>query len=109
MPSPALIERYAARTRVLKALAHPTRLFLVDELAAGERCVCELTEGIGDDMSTVSKHLSLLRDAGVVSSERRGQQIYYRLRVPCVLDIFGCVEGVLDGDEQGGATCRVRN
>lgn len=109
MPSTAIIELYAARTRVLKALAHPTRLFLVDTLAAGEKCVCELTEGIGDDISTVSKHLALLRDAGVVSSERRGQQIYYRLRVPCVLDIFGCIEGVLDGDEGRGTTCRARN
>lgn len=109
MPSTALSERYGARTRILKALAHPTRLYLVDELAKHERCVCELTDGIGDDISTVSKHLALLRDAGVVSSERRGQQVFYRLRVPCVLDIFGCIEGVLDGDHEGKTSCRARN
>jgi ArsR family transcriptional regulator len=95
--------------RILKALAHPTRLFLVEELAERERCVRELTERIGDDISTVSKHLALLRDAGVLSSERRGQQIFYRLRVPCVLDVFGCIEGVLDRDQEGASSCRVGN
>lgn len=109
MPSAQLSHRYASRVRILKALAHPTRLFLVEELASRERCVCELTERIGDDISTVSKHLAVLREAGVVSSERRGQQIFYRLRVPCVLEIFGCIEDVLSGDEVGARSCRVGN
>jgi DNA-binding transcriptional ArsR family regulator len=109
MPTTQLTDRYASRVRILKALAHPTRLFLVEELAGGPRCVCELTERIGDDISTVSKHLALLRDAGVLSSERRGQQIFYRLRVPCVLEIFGCVEGVLSVDGTGARSCRVAN
>ena len=109
MPSTRLTDRYAARVRVLKALAHPTRLFLVEELASRERCVCELTELVGDDVSTVSKHLALLRAAGVVSSERRGQQIFYRLQVPCVLEIFGCVEGVLCGGEMGAGSCNGAN
>ena len=85
-----------ARARVMKALAHPSRLFMVDELARGERCVCELTEMIGADVSTVSKHLALLKQAGIVLDERRGQQVFYRLRVPCILNFFGCVEAVLD-------------
>jgi DNA-binding transcriptional ArsR family regulator len=109
MPTTQLAGRYASRVRVLKALAHPTRLFLVEELASRERCVCELTERIGDDISTVSKHLARLREAGVVSSERRGQQIFYRLRVPCVLEIFGCVEGVLSGAATGAGSCRAAN
>ncbi len=85
-----------ARAKVMKALAHPSRLFIVDELSRGERCVCELTEMIGADVSTVSKHLALLKTAGVVLDERRGQQVFYRLRVPCILNFFGCVEAVLD-------------
>jgi len=85
-----------ARAKVMKALAHPSRLFIVDELSRGERCVCELTEMIGADMSTVSKHLSLLKKTGVVLDERRGQQVFYRLRVPCILNFFGCIEVVLD-------------
>jgi ArsR family transcriptional regulator len=85
-----------ARASVMKALAHPSRLFIVDELSRGERCVCELTEMIGADVSTVSKHLALLKKAGVVLDERRGQQVFYRLRVPCILNFFGCVEVVLE-------------
>jgi ArsR family transcriptional regulator len=84
-----------ARAKVMKALAHPSRLFIVDELSRGERCVCELTDMVGADVSTVSKHLALLKRAGVVLDERRGQQVFYRLRVPCILNFFGCVEAVL--------------
>ena len=84
-----------ARAKVMKALAHPSRLFMVDELSRGERCVCELTEMVGADVSTVSKHLTVLKRAGVVIDERRGQQVFYRLRVPCILNFFGCVEAVL--------------
>lgn len=83
------------RARILKALAHPTRLFIVDELSRGERCVCELTELVGDDISTVSRHLTVLRDAGILDSEKRGLQVWYRLKVPCVLNFFGCLEAVM--------------
>ena len=89
------VERYRRRARIVKALAHPTRLFIVDELSGGERCVCELTEMVGADISTVSRHLSVLREAGVVADEKRGQQVFYRLRTPCVLKFLGCVEAVL--------------
>ena len=87
---------YEARARVVKALAHPTRLFIVDELSRhGERCVCELTEMVGADMSTVSKHLSILKSVGVVDDDKRGNQVYYRLAVPCIVNFFKCIESVL--------------
>ena len=86
---------YEARARIIKALAHPTRLFLVDELSRGERCVCELTEMVGADMSTVSKHLAVLKAAGIVADEKRGSQVFYTIRCPCVLKFFECVETVL--------------
>lgn len=85
-----------ARVRVLKALAHPTRLFMVEELEKGERCVCDLTDMVGVDISTISKHLSVLKNAGVVVDDKRGNQVFYRLRVPCILNFFGCVESVLE-------------
>ena len=85
-----------ARSKVMKALAHPTRLFIVDELSRGERCVCDLTEKIGADVSTVSKHLTVLKRAGIVRDDKRGVQVFYRLRVPCILNFFGCVEAVLE-------------
>ena len=86
---------FEARARIIKALAHPTRLFIVDELSRGERCVCELTEMIGADMSTVSKHLSLLKSAGLVGVRKEGAQVNYRLKTPCVLQFLECVETVL--------------
>jgi len=86
---------YEARARIIKAMAHPTRLFIVEELSHKKICVCELTEMIGADVSTVSKHLSVLKSAGIVSDEKRGTQVYYNLRMPCVLNFFTCVESVL--------------
>ncbi len=96
--------RYKERAAVLKSLAHATRLFLVDELSKGERCVADLTEMVGADMSTVSRHLSVLKSAGIVSDEKRGAQVYYSLRVPCVLGFFGCVEDVIKADGTGGCS-----
>jgi ArsR family transcriptional regulator len=87
--------RYEARAKIIKALAHPTRLYIVDMLEEHEMCVCDLTEKIGADMSTVSKHLSVLKGAGIVSDEKRGTQVYYTLSIPCVLNFFGCVEAIL--------------
>lgn len=90
------LAKYQARAKIIKAMAHPTRLFIVDELAQnGERCVCELTEMVGADMSTVSRHLTILKNVGIVEDQRRGAQVYYRLRVRCVLNFFECVESVM--------------
>ena len=87
--------KYEARAKIIKALAHPARLLVVDELAQHhERCVCELTELIGSDMSTVSRHLAQLRNAGVIESEKRGQMVFYRLRVKCLQSLFSCIESV---------------
>jgi len=90
---------YDARAQVFKALGHPSRLLIVDELMQSERCVCDLTALVGSDMSTVSKHLSVLKAAGVVQDERRGAQIWYRLwyrlRMKCVTKFFTCVESEL--------------
>ena len=77
----------AEQARIFKALGHPSRLLMVHALRDGEQCVCDLQALVGDDMSTVSKHLSVLREAGVVSTERRGTSIYYQLSLGC-LDTF---------------------
>ena len=94
----------------MKALAHPTRLFLVDELSRGERCVFELTGMVGADMSTVSKHLSVLRAAGILEVEKRGVQVYYQLKTPCVMRFFDCVGEVLErsANEQMALACGTR-
>jgi len=94
--------RYAARAEVLKALAHPTRLFMAEELSRGERCVCDLTDLVGADMSTVSKHLAVMKRAGVVADDKRGSQVFYSLRIPCVMNFLECAEAVVKED----ARCR---
>ncbi len=92
-----------ARAKVLKAMAHPSRLFIIEELEKGERCVCDLTEMIGADVSTVSKHLAVLKQSGIVSDDKRGNQVFYSLRVPCILNFFGCVESVLESQAEDHA------
>jgi DNA-binding transcriptional ArsR family regulator len=95
-------ERLASRARVMKAMAHPTRLFIVEELSRGNRCVHELTELVGADMSTVSKHLAILKSVGIVTDERRGNEVHYSLRMRCVLNFFECIEEVL---AHGSSVC----
>jgi ArsR family transcriptional regulator len=94
--------QYRSGAEVFKALGHPSRLLIVDELADGERCVADLTELIGADMSTVSNHLSVLRNVGLVIDEKRGQQVFYRLGAPCVTKVFQCLEEMRAAREAGG-------
>ena len=95
--------KYEGRAAVVKALAHPSRLLIVDELSKGERCVCELTELVGSDISTVSKHLAVLKKVGIVLDDKRGLQVFYRLRCPCVLRFFDCIEAVIEEKERSVA------
>lgn len=83
------------KAKVLKALAHPARLWMVEQLEVGERCVCELVDGLGLDYSTVSKHLLVLKNAGLVADDKRGKQVFYSLKVPCVLNFMHCIEAVM--------------
>ncbi len=83
------------RVEVLKALGHPSRLFIVMRLAEGEACVGDLTREIGDDVSTVSKHLAILRATGLVIDRRDGQNIYYSLACNCILDFIHCIDAVV--------------
>ena len=87
--------RYEMRASILKALAHPTRLFMIEQLSKKSHCVCELTEMVGLNVSTVSKHLSILKNAGLVNVEKKGKQVFYSLRMRCALSFLDGVEAVL--------------
>lgn len=88
--------RCDCRARVLKAMAHPSRLIMLEELAkSGPKCVCELAALVELDMSTASRHLSLMKEAGLLADEKRGQMTYYHLRTPCVIKFLECVDGVI--------------
>ena len=84
-----------ARAEIFKALGHPARLAMVVSLGDGERCVCELQELVGSDMSTVSKHLTILKNAGLVETDKRGKQVFYSLRLKCALGFLECVNRAL--------------
>jgi DNA-binding transcriptional ArsR family regulator len=94
MANKPAVARFKNQALVFKALAHPGRLLMLDELSRGERCVCELAALVGSEMPTVSRHLSQLRNAGIVDDEKRGAQVFYRLVTPCVMDFFRCVSSV---------------
>jgi len=99
-----VLAKYEMRARVLKALAHPTRLLIVDRLAQGSCSVGELAEHTGAKFPVVSRHLALLREVGIVESRREGMRILYTLKTPCVLNFFNCVEAVLRA--MARAACR---
>lgn len=92
--TPNVRKQYEAQANVFKALAHPTRLWITEQLAQGERCVCEFVAAIDADFSTVSKHLSVLKQAGIVEDEKRGKKVFYRLRTTCVLGFMSCIDNM---------------
>ena len=93
---------YDRQALVLRALANEARLMMIHRLDKGESCVCDLVELVGLDQSTVSRHLAVLKVAGVVDRERRGHHIYYRLIAPCVVDFVTCAAAIAAG--QGAPT-----
>ena len=85
-------QRRKNRAAVFKALAHPTRIRIVEALAEREHCVCELVDLVGDDPSTISKHLTIMKSAGIVTNDRRGTSVYYNLKMKCVPGFMECVD-----------------
>ncbi len=81
-----------AGAEVFKALGHPIRLWIVRQLADGaEHCVCEFVDAVGVKFATISQHLLILRNAGIVADEKRGKQVFYRLCCPCIMDMLNCI------------------
>lgn len=92
-----LLRAYRGRAKILKALAHPSRLIMIETMSdGGEICVGDLVEMIGDDQSTISKHLSLLESAGLVEYRKEGRRSLYRLARAGVVDLLDCVESILE-------------
>ena len=87
--------QYEARARIAKALAHPSRLLILDAIADGEKCVCELTALVDADQSTVSKHLSILKQAGIIADRKEGPKTFYSPRIRCLKGLWDCIENVL--------------
>ncbi len=88
-------KRYELRAHMFKALAHPMRIFMLEKLKDRPWCVCELAAEVGIDKSVASKHLSQLKEAGLIDDEKRGTLVEYRLTAPCVLNLAACAEGAV--------------
>lgn len=86
---------YEGRAELVRALANPFRLMMVDMLRGGELCVCQFNEALELDYSTISRHLTVLRRAGIAGSRKSGKNVYYHLKVPCIVSFFDCFEDVL--------------
>ena len=92
---PHEMQLYEAKADILKAVAHPLRLAVIEHLGESERCVCEIAEHVGAGRSNISRHLALMVRCGVLANRKEGLKVFYRLRAPCVLNFLDCVEGVL--------------
>jgi len=86
---------FQKQAEIAKAIAHPLRIAIVDFLKDGEQCVCDIAEHVGSERSNVSRHLSVMVNAGILDYRKQGLKVIYALKTPCILDFFSCVAGVL--------------
>jgi len=93
--TPADRRLYRLMAQVLGAAGHEVRLAILDYLRDGEQCVCDIAAHVGAGRPNVSRHLAVLRGAGLVEQRKDGLRMMYSLRCPCILNITTCVTGVL--------------
>lgn len=98
-------EEAEIRSKIIKALSHPVRLMIVDALKDNEIPFSKINEFFKSDKSTVSKHLLVLKEAGIVSSRKSGLDMIYKLEVPCVIDFFSCVTAVIENNVKRQQAC----
>ncbi len=92
-------------TKIIKSISHPTRLMMVTFLETGSKPFSDIFSKFDLDKSTVSKHLKVLKEAGVVSSEKLGGDVIYTLEVPCLLNILDCVGNVIKKNIEKQQSC----
>jgi ArsR family transcriptional regulator len=105
-PLSALKKNAADRSTVVKAMAHPTRLLIMERLTHGEQCVNELTKLAGCDVTTLSKHLAVMKKAGLLICEKRGVCVYYQIACPCFGEFFRCIDLISASKETADCACR---
>ena len=86
---------FEKQAEIAKAVAHPLRIAILDFLKDGEQCVCDISNHIGSERSNVSRHLSVMVNAGVLGYRKEGLKVIYELKTPCILDFLSCVTAVL--------------
>lgn len=98
-------EEAEIRSRIIKAMAHPVRLIMIEYLKDKDRSFSKIFDLFDLDKSTISKHLLVLKEAGIVSSRKAGMDMIYRLEVSCVTDFFGCVTAVIESNVKRQQIC----
>jgi len=96
--------QHEVQAEFLQAVGQTTRLRILEVLAEGERCVCEIYQAIGEEQSNVSKHLAILRRAGVLTARREGGRVVYRLRDARVSEFLRKLHELAPGDFFGYGT-----
>ena len=96
------------RAKIIKAMAHPVRLTVIEYLKDGDRSFSDIFSLFQLDKSTVSKHLFVLKEAGIVSSRKNGADMVYKLEVPCVTEFFNCVTAVIESNVKKQQICLCR-
>ena len=86
------------KAEILKGLAHPVRITIAEMLEKNELYACEVADNFSLDRTTVSKHLSLMTRLGILELRRDGQNIFYSLKMTCLLSVLRCVDALLEGD-----------
>ncbi|HVP81118.1 MAG TPA: metalloregulator ArsR/SmtB family transcription factor [Thermodesulfobacteriota bacterium] len=98
-------EEAEIRAKIIKAMGHPVRLMMIEFLKKSERSFSDVFDLFKLDKSTVSKHLLVLKEAGIVSSRKSGTDMIYKLEVACVTDFFSCVTAVINSNVKKQQMC----
>jgi DNA-binding transcriptional ArsR family regulator len=86
---------FEKQAEIAKAIAHPLRIAIIDFLKDGEQCVCDIAEHVGSERSNVSRHLSVMVNAGVLEYRKEGLKVIYKLKTPCIFEFLSCTSRVL--------------
>lgn len=86
---------FQKQAEIVKAIAHPLRIAILDFLKDGEQCVCDIADHIGSERSNVSRHLAVMVNAGVLEHRKEGLKVIYKIKTPCILEFFSCITASL--------------
>jgi DNA-binding transcriptional ArsR family regulator len=89
------IQLFEKQAAIAKAIAHPVRVAVLEFVKDGEQCVCDIAEAVGSERSNLSKHLSVMVNAGVLTSRKEGLKVMYRVKTPCVMKFLECLKECL--------------
>ena len=83
------------QAEILKAIAHPLRIAIIEFLKGGQQCVCDIARHLGSERSNVSRHLSVMVNAGILESRKEGLKVMYTLKTTCVIEFLSCINKCL--------------